>query len=923
LLAKRITHSLQDILLIYELRNSDIELFLMGRPWLSAEDFNVEIKEINDTLEKQINKEILDSSNLNLFPSGYHYEKSLKLKSYEYSNVYIANYGVPVLDKKNNLIGYKIFNGEYASVEIYYNEDNLLCYKVSIREFDKNNLSFKNEVIKNWIDIKTEGGFIREFNKKIFYYDKKNNLINVEISFNCPKFPIYKKDDKFEAKIGTIDFETFGDNLGFGFHKVYAAGFAIKNKTELFYIELGETSDEFVYKFFWRLFLNNKNLNGYTFYVHNLGRFDSVFIIKALTKDKDFIISPIWKDNSILSLTIEHFKTKIINLDSLQLIPGNLDNILKSFNCSIKKNKFPYKAVSKKTLFYIGNRPNKNFFNNILDQEYLTIPEKNWDMKKETLNYLKSDVEGLLEAIIKFRDNIYSKYKLNITKFKTLSGLALAVYTSHYIPNNLIKEFKMIKGSLEKEIRSSYFGGNVDVYINKINGGYLYDINSQYSKAMLNDMPVGDPILSLETNLDNIFGFVFGEITCPDENILQVPFIQNRDPIWNLNNYPRGKFKRLIFSEEIKYALKFGYTINIEYCYQFKKGKDFFKKYVNDHYEIKSSSTDPVQKAIAKLFLNSLYGRMGINETENVMKIVDKKEAEILDKDSNVSILSELNDDKYLVKYNGKINDNIRSLYSKDPLTSDKKKIKNYSKKELRNSKLNKPKYISSAVHIAAAISSYARIIINEYKNIPGNTCIMSDTDSVVLTKPLPNNLISKELGKIKLEQEIKEGIFIKKKLYCILNSQNQEIIKSSGLDSSKLNYNSFINLLNGESVEIEITNFNLDWKTLNINIKNSIIKIQGLTGEIKTLYNTPDVNFKFISFLKNYSIIKHPLLFKIEKIISTVEQVKKLKINLIIAPDLAASSLNNKDKLIIIIFLITLLSSFSLLFFSCNFPIK
>jgi hypothetical protein len=82
----------------------------------------------------------------------------------------------------------------------------------------------------------------------------------------------------------------------------------------------------------------------------------------------------------------------------------------------------------------------------------------------------------------------------------------------------------MIKGELEKENRSSYFGGNVDVYINKINKGYHYDINSQYSTAMLNDMPLGDPLLSLETNLDNIFGFVFGEITAPDSDSLQIPF---------------------------------------------------------------------------------------------------------------------------------------------------------------------------------------------------------------------------------------------------------------------------------------------------------------------------------------------------------------------------------------------------------------
>jgi hypothetical protein len=83
----------------------------------------------------------------------------------------------------------------------------------------------------------------------------------------------------------------------------------------------------------------------------------------------------------------------------------------------------------------------------------------------------------LLEAILNFRDSIYKNYQLNITKFKTLPGLVLAAYTSSYLPKILIPDLKMIKGELEKEIRSSYFGGNVDIFINKITKGYYYDFN--------------------------------------------------------------------------------------------------------------------------------------------------------------------------------------------------------------------------------------------------------------------------------------------------------------------------------------------------------------------------------------------------------------------------------------------------------------
>lgn len=53
------------------------------------------------------------------------------------------NYGKPIFDQNNEILGYKINETEYASVYTYKNNDNLICNKVSIREFDKVNLKFK------------------------------------------------------------------------------------------------------------------------------------------------------------------------------------------------------------------------------------------------------------------------------------------------------------------------------------------------------------------------------------------------------------------------------------------------------------------------------------------------------------------------------------------------------------------------------------------------------------------------------------------------------------------------------------------------------------------------------------------------------------------------------------------------------------
>lgn len=87
----------------------------------------------------------------------------------------------------------------------------------------------------------------------------------------------------------------------------------------------------------------------------------------------------------------------------------------------------------------------------------------------------------------------------------------------------------------------------------------------------------------------------------------------------------------------------------------------------------------------------------------------------------------------------------------------------------------------------------------------------MSDTDSVVLTIPLADELVGTEIGQMKLENKFKLAIFIRKKLYYILTQSGKEIIKASGVDSSKLNYRLFLDLLSGKPVQIEKIQFKLD----------------------------------------------------------------------------------------------------------------
>jgi len=142
---------------------------------------------------------------------------------------------------------------------------------------------------------------------------------------------------------------------------VYATGWAINNSVKsnkFYYINKNGNSLEVVKNLIYDL-ANNLEMNGYTFYAHNLGRFDSVFLIKTYILLEHIEIIPKWKDNKILSLTIKNIENncKFKILDSIQLINSSLENICKSFKISIQKGIFPHNFINKDKLFYIGKTP--------------------------------------------------------------------------------------------------------------------------------------------------------------------------------------------------------------------------------------------------------------------------------------------------------------------------------------------------------------------------------------------------------------------------------------------------------------------------------------------------------------------------------------------------------------------------------------
>lgn len=63
----------------------------------------------------------------------------------------------------------------------------------------------------------------------------------------------------------------------------------------------------------------------------------------------------------------------------------------------------------------------------------------------------------------------------------------------------------------------------------------------------------------------------------------------------------------------------------------------------------------------------------------------------------------------------------------------------------------------------------------------------------------------SSDIGKLKLEDEIKKGIFIGGKTYCFITNNKELVCKAKGVKSSKLKYTHYLHLLSG--VDIKATN--------------------------------------------------------------------------------------------------------------------
>lgn len=782
----------------------------------------------------------------------------------------VAKYGrtisyKDILSESGEIIGRDVTmspeKGEYSYFISQSWNDNQKVNKVKV---------FKNGITHfTYVDVATKDSelWVRTFNGKEFLIDNNDNIVLMSKDKKISKYiGAIKQDSSVNQNIATLDIETLRtkDSSKYANSNVgtlsttlvpYVASYFTGRDAHSFNLKNYNNSSDMLKACLLSLFEYHKETATLSFYnelalstnsevgnvdkkssysklnvyVHNLAKFDGVFLLARLlelVESKDLIVTR--NNNRIVQIKVRlNIKVRkngrnidkkifVILLDSFQLLPVSLLSLSYCFSDigqSLIKGELNHKLI------------NENNY-----QDYLA----------EAIPYCELDCKVLYNVVTKFSNLIFDKWKVDITTTPTISSLAFKIFRSNYLKDNQL--IPQISGDMFKFIKAAYLGGAVDTfkpfYYQKEDKEviYCYDYNSLYPSVMQQiPLPCGNisyfegDILSIKDRPNGFFYCI-----CETPKDIKHPIIQIRYS--NKTVAPRGIFKGVFYSEDIYNAIGHGYNFVAIKGYTFSKSEIIFKDYVDSMMDLRLSynKSNPMNLT-AKLLLNSLYGRFGLNTVYSDTLFLTKKEFKLLmnspftrDRVSNVEILPVDDEEVYFIDL------------EKDPL--DNLMDSNF---EIHN----------SSIAIAAAITAEARIIMSSYKNNPQLDLYYTDTDSIFVNKSpeemnelFPGIIHDTKLGKLKQEYAIKNAVFLAPKCYWLQLQDGSEVVKIKGvkkeflslaMENGDLNFDTFKNLLVKDShLEIQQEKWARDFNLGTINIIETTYEIKQNNNKREWLYD-------------------------------------------------------------------------------------
>jgi hypothetical protein len=556
------------------------------------------------------------------------------------------------------------------------------------------------------------------------------------------------------TKLYGFDIETSGDKNIFVMGSIYRDNekYVFWNKKEM---------QDFI--------LNNRNLRNSVLFATNLS-FDFLVLFGdnyKMLSQFEFII----RGSDIINVTYKNKKSKysVHFSDTMNFIKFGVETLGKILN--IPKMKKPN---------FLGKKP------------------KNETQRKQLELYNINDSKISYE-FAEFLQKGFNKVGGNM-KY-TIASTSKSIFTNKYLK-------RWIKQPLKKDIKEifkAYYGGRTEcLQRGFIKDAFYYDINSLYPSVMEKYQYPDPNYLKYEKDkkliselIKHYEGVALCKFICPKSlNIPLLPF-RTEDKLL----FPSGTFTNWQTFAEIRKAISLGYKVYPEECYYSTKTFNPFKEFVKDLYKTRmdlKNIGNPLE-LVYKIILNSFYGKLCQRiEQSKLYFVFSQEDKNIINKMFKENIerqekgLSEryhIDTPDYITyKENGKIFHEPRIYYITD---LDREVF---------------PTFINPILGLY--VTSYARLelykLFERVQKLKGEI-YYCDTDSLITDTELST---SSDLGDIKKEYDIKEGLLIKPKFYYLKSYDDKEIFKIKGIRGVK-SYEQFYDIIkNGHYEYIKFTKF-------------------------------------------------------------------------------------------------------------------
>lgn len=501
----------------------------------------------------------------------------------------------------------------------------------------------------------------------------------------------------------------------------------------------------------------DKNFKKETIFVHNIN-FDGFLIIECLSKLNIFfeIFS---KGLNLYLIIIKHFSKEIHIKCSYKILPLSLEKISIIFNIG-KKMIFPYTFVNENNLYYIGPIPNLKFFNNTEDYHILKQDIKIFNLKEYTITYCKNDVI-ITTLFIENLSKIVKEFSIDLKSVFSAPSLSLKIFIKKFNKNKIkLKNNTLI----DKIIRKSYFGGRCEVYGNSTKTEFIYhfDFTGMYAQCMKQHFPIGNyTFLPNPTNF-NKPGFYFIEYISKNEWLPVLPHHRISDSKLMFTN---GCLKGIFWFEEILLFLNNnGKILKIEFALIFSNYDIVFNEFIDFFTNLRKKSE--AYNSFSKLMINSMYGRLGMRDSDTISFVERKEKVENINKKYDVLSIRNINE-----------------------ISLIEIKATEKAKKDFKKTNTS----VKNNIVLASCITSKARIkLYNAQKSVinNGGRILYSDTDSIYAA--YPKNVLGEKHGEVfwdgsKKDTVIAEAIFFSPKSYAIKYPNGESVIKIKGYNEKKI----------------------------------------------------------------------------------------------------------------------------------------